>query len=731
MSNEDYKQQQRSQGRFITAIDLAERLLPDLKMNELLMWAPDLFAFTSYILSLTGAYQVVVSPPRDKRWFPKNSEIKLWLGIDNDYQQMRKNLTFWLENAKTEWGVKIDTENEIESLILRVVETLEFKPKTGDGKEGQEQLRTLLENDDRDIWIEFVQKVGDNWNAMLAKITEHDFSLINDGELTGDNPLFSETIYTGKRKSFEDTKKRNEELLKILLKYTPGVLIACWAYFYNEVNNPHFYQPDKVKFMRTSDLLCNQDGLQQNEDLKNRLWYITQALITMHAIADIACTGWGIKEKDKDGKTNKAKELAEKLLFRKGSLSTINPERGRVMPKRHNPGLGITLRSISSNLGFHRSSVEVVWRRASENNLVKKLRDAKDNEHSTISILLLPFPLSIKTKDFKAVERGALPMSGNYGFFAYEPLYNSNENIEDILKVIEKANEELAGNEREDSSCVDILVFPESSLGEEEVGILESKLANLTNSSSPSIYIAGVREGSVNSSKSKANFSRNVVYCKYFDKKTKYGNFDSESSETPKYKQYKHHRWQLNNSQIRQYGLSRVLYPEKLWWESAKVSKRRVSFLNVGDKITVSHLICEDLARQDPISDLIRHVGPSLVVTILMDGPQLRDRWSSRYATVLSDDPGSSVITLTSFGLVKRWTTPYKEMSRVVALWSEGGNTMPRELELAQGAKGILLTLSVELRNEKTADGRQERYGTNSLKLVDVIQIYPDKDKPA
>src|SRR5687768_17746605 len=37
-------------------------------------------------------------------------------------------------------------------------------------------------------------------------------------------------------------------------------------------------------------------------------------------------------------------------------------------------------------------------------------------------------------------------------------------------------------------------------------------------------------------------------------------------------------------------------------------------------------LICEDLARQDPIAELVRHVGPTLVVTILMDGPQLKNR---------------------------------------------------------------------------------------------------------
>lgn len=133
----------------------------------------------------------------------------------------------------------------------------------------------------------------------------------------------------------------------------------------------------------------------------------------------------------------------------------------------------------------------------------------------------------------------------------------------------------------------------------------------------------------------------------------------------PKYKQYKHHRRQLDKSQIERYGLSGVLEANRIWWESIKIPKRRVSFLNVGDRMTISHLICEDLARQDPIAELVRHVGPTLVVTILTDGPQLKNRWSARYATVLADDPGCSVITLTSIGMVKRHSSAFRLRSHV------------------------------------------------------------------
>jgi hypothetical protein len=143
--------------------------------------------------------------------------------------------------------------------------------------------------------------------------------------------------------------------------------------------------------------------------------------------------------------------------------------------------------------------------------------------------------------------------------------------------------------------------------------------------------------------------------------------------------------------------------------------------------MTLCHLICEDLARQDPIADLIRHIGPSLVVTILLDGPQRTDRWSSRYASVLSEDPGCSVITLTSFGLVKRWSSPYRPLSRAVALWSEKDRPI-REIELATGADAVLLNLEVEKTSEVTADGRKEsiEHETSVFRLVDVIPIFPD-----
>ena len=40
-------------------------------------------------------------------------------------------------------------------------------------------------------------------------------------------------------------------------------------------------------------------------------------------------------------------------------------------------------------------------------------------------------------------------------------------------------------------------------------------------------------------------------------------------------------------------------------------------------------------------------IGPNLVFTLLMNGPQLKTRWPARYAKILADDPGSSVLSIT------------------------------------------------------------------------------------
>jgi hypothetical protein len=114
--------------------------------------------------------------------------------------------------------------------------------------------------------------------------------------------------------------------------------------------------------------------------------------------------------------------------------------------------------------------------------------------------------------------------------------------------------------------------------------------------------------------------------------------------------QAKHHRWKLDRSQIEQYELTR-LDTCKSWWEHIDLSSREFMFCSLGKGRVISVLVCEDLARPDPVGDLIRAVAPNLVIALLMDGPQLKTRWPARYAASLASDPGSSVLSVTSIGM--------------------------------------------------------------------------------
>src|SRR5262249_11552078 len=129
-------------------------------------------------------------------------------------------------------------------------------------------------------------------------------------------------------------------------------------------------------------------------------------------------------------------------------------------------------------------------------------------------------------------------------------------------------------------------------------------------------------------------------------------------------RQNKHHRWSLDGDQIYQYHLGGVLHPDVHWWEAIEVPRRQVQCREVAER-PVACLVCEDLALNSDIANLIQSVGPTIVIAVLLDGPQLTSRWAARYASVLADDPGSSVLTLTSYGMAQRSRPQGREPSPV------------------------------------------------------------------
>ena len=188
--------------------------------------------------------------------------------------------------------------------------------------------------------------------------------------------------------------------------------------------------------------------------------------------------------------------------------------------------------------------------------------------------------------------------------------------------------------------------------------------------------------------------------------------------------QEKHHRWRIDRPQIEQYGLGGHLDPNKCWWEHISLNQRQVHFVPLNSETTLCCLICEDLARQDPVADVVRAVGPNLVIALLMDAPQVNARWPARYATVLADDPGCSVLTLTSAGMVDlARPPPGVKASRSVALWKDARSASAVEIELPEKADGILLNLATQGRTEWTADGRDDGKHGEYPRLVGIHAI--------
>jgi hypothetical protein len=256
---------------------------------------------------------------------------------------------------------------------------------------------------------------------------------------------------------------------------------------------------------------------------------------------------------------------------------------------------------------------------------------------------------------------------------------------------------------RDEAETVDAVVLPESAAGHGEIDDLEAVLGR----HGVTGLITGVRDHP----EQPGAFPRNWVHIGV-----------SVGGQWVHISQPKHHRWSLGDEQIRQYHLSGALHPHIRWWEAAEVPRRSVQFVELGDGVTLASLVCEDLAQTDDVAGVIRSVGPMIVVTPLLDGPQLGSRWAARYAGVLADDPGSAVLTLTSFGMAQRSRPPGFSRSPVVALW-KGPGQATREIPLKRGAQGILLSANAARTARRSYDGRRPLDNGSQFATVTIRQI--------
>jgi hypothetical protein len=411
---------------------------------------------------------------------------------------------------------------------------------------------------------------------------------------------------------------------------------------------------------------------------------ICNALLEICAIADEACAGVGVPRANSpvaqvDRLADRARELLIPGNDRETTLcSTIHPSKLRVLPKLHTPQSGMTVRSLTHHLALCESGeVEPSW-------LIFDFKRPAIAER--LNLLVLPWPLTIVPSQFTAHANAAsrlpyMPADRYGGFFEYTPAAETPDKwVADAIEVLQEA-QRVVGD-------IDGVVLPELSMTEPQRDALRAKLVERE------IFMLGGVAGAAGHN---------------------YLEFDLPITPATwiQIKQHKHHRWQLDRRQIIQYGLGYRLDPSRKWWEQISIcnerSSREVHFVVLRDWLTVTPLICEDLARQEPVGELVRSVGPNLVIALLMDGPQLASRWPGRYATVLADDPGCSVLTLSSYGMVALCKPPPGAApSRTVGMWKDAQSGEVTHIDLPPTKRGIVLSITADWATEFSADGRSD-----------------------
>jgi hypothetical protein len=427
-------------------------------------------------------------------------------------------------------------------------------------------------------------------------------------------------------------------------------------------------------------------------------WRLCQALLTLHAIADEACAGLGVALDTSDGEGSLYRARGRELLARTGSLSRLPSHLVRVLPKVRTPPNGTSLRSLSRYASLHGPGVEVRWHK------VPARRPGMQPRDMGVNCLLLPWPLRVREADFRPLAGSVQQLAKEpFGFFEFAP--SEQLDLDLVDRTLVAARDEVGD--------VNVVVLPESAVESDEIDDLEALLRRHDVTG----LIAGVRQRA----EQPGQFPQNWVHIGV-----------STGEHWVHIRQSKHHRWSLDEAQIFQYHLGGALHPHIRWWEAMEVPRRAVQIVEFGEGATLVALVCEDLAQIDDVANVLRSVGPMVVVTPLLDGPQLSSRWAARYASVLADDPGSTVLTLTSYGMALRSRPNGHTAAPIIALWKDPRRGT-REIPLEPGAHGVLLTASADRATRRSSDGRRPIENGGEFFDMSVYQVRaaPAGSRPA
>lgn len=476
-----------------------------------------------------------------------------------------------------------------------------------------------------------------------------------------------------------------------LLPAPPRELLTAWSELMRFAHNPLF--------------------LSNSARAKPRPWW--HAAMALLAIADEAARDLGFELGTIKSAQAAMSEVAMRESIRVGkkiyTVSNASTDQVCVLPKSRTPKVGCTLRSLSHNLSLlpSRGLARAYW------SPHPQLRDGETMAaaEAPFNLVVVPLPYQVKAQAFK----GTAAPDASWGWFHVEPHWcppsSDNGSIETGFESFWKYIEDILEAGSRDVGTIHGLVFPEAALSYEVLRRLCDKLGDRPGFE---LLVSGIFDAPEPSGSMRSgNFAAMARRQTGADGKM---TFDISTRE-------KHHRWRIERSQIEAYALGSSLDSSRGWWEQIEILSRSLDVFVLRGVATITTLICEDLARSDPCQELVRGIGPNLVIALLMDGPQLKDRWPARYATVLAEDPGSSVLTVTSAGLLRRSNdTRQFPASDKIGLWRDDtGKTM--ELSLGPSAHALCLTLQPTAIQERTLDGRSDNTGSQSWRLTGVAPI--------
>ncbi|MHA3363216.1 carbon-nitrogen hydrolase family protein [Yersinia enterocolitica] len=357
------------------------------------------------------------------------------------------------------------------------------------------------------------------------------------------------------------------------------------------------------------------------------------------------------------------------------NLADNHDMEGLIAQKYNTPQAGLTMNNLTQNLTYIKPSIKY-------HSVINKSSDYKVNKKE-YNILFIPWPFIVKEEYFTPSVFITPPhdIDNYFGFFDYKPDLNFSHQhfLSYILSTIKRVG------------SLELIIFPETALSQKQFNNLQTLLIDTFGENAPSLLsgVYGNNDG----------IGENYALLSFIEES---GNgFDT-------IRQDKHHRWFLERNQLRNYNLASSLDPNKKWWENIAIGRRKLTTLHTNNGVSLCPLVCEDLARQEPVAQAVRSIGPNLVVSLLLDGPQISSRWPGKYSAVLSDDPGSSVLSVTAFGMTQRSTGLGFNPSNQVALWSEPGKGS-ETLEVPSVDHAIVLELEIDQIEMWSLDGRCEK----------------------